>query len=62
MSVLFFSPVNKVNVLFSWQKVPVALLRRHSVQGLYGTHLAGIAICPSIHLPVKWILYNPYTG
>ena len=37
------------------------LLRCHSVQGLYGTHLAGIAICPSIHLPVKWILYNPCT-
>ena len=30
-----------------------ALLRCHSVQGLYGTHLAGIVICPSIHLPVK---------
>ena len=26
--------------------------RCHSVQGLYGIHLAGIADCPGIHLPV----------
>ena len=44
------------------QKIPVALLRCHSVQGLYGIHPAELAICPDIHLPVGWILYNPCTG
>ena len=29
--------------------------RCHYVQGLYGVHLAGIAICPGIHLPVTWV-------
>ena len=42
--------------------VPVALLRCHSVQGLYGIHIAGIAICPDINLPARWILHNPFTG
>ena len=27
----------------AWQKVPAALLHSHSVQGLYGNHLAGYA-------------------
>ena len=56
------SPLAPYEATLQLQKVLIILLRCHSVQGLYGTHPAGIAICPDIHLPVRWILYNPCTG
>ena len=62
MGVLFYFSFLFFFFIFPWEKVPVTSLHCHSVQGMYGTHLAGIAICSSIHLPVKWILYNPCTG
>ena len=47
------SPFAPCEATLQLQKVLIASFRCHSVQGLYGIHPAGLAICPDIHLPVR---------